>query len=429
MAKRSGPPYRRIVVTFWNDPDVKRVLSLEEKAFLMYLFSNEHCHPCGLYRLSPILVIDELGISEDRMRELLEGPIEPFATYDWRTEEVFVHNMAEHQIDGGLHLKTDNRISWFVRQLETIHSQVLLRAFRDRYSDWSLPWDELIETDNPSTPENPRGSGTMKGVRRGSEGGPNPLTEPGTEGFRRNVDDSEDPDKMAENQEPAWLSHDEGGSKGVGKPEPEQEQGPEPEQEQNGLSNQSVKPTNSAAETEPGESSLTLAESGEPTEEDSEPPGPDEDMSWTNAELRDLADRVLGLDQLDGLERQANSRILAQWIYTDGRSKPEVAAAIEGAAAMRDADAIGWESAGPGDPMSLKALNGPKTLADQGDGQAERPLYDVAVEWARTHGPPATEGLPEVDIDRAPKRADDSAEATKRKLRKQYEDLKRAEAP
>ncbi|MEM7416772.1 MAG: hypothetical protein AAF389_14800 [Gemmatimonadota bacterium] len=103
-------------------------------------------------------------------------------------------------------------------------------------------------------------------------------------------------------------------------------------------------------------------------------------------ELLDLADRVLGLNRLSGLEKQANRRILGLWLYSgDLKRDPfEIMLAIEGAAEMRDLDRIGWDSAKPGTPMTLKALNGPMTLADQGDGKAQRDLYAVAVEFARS---------------------------------------------
>ena len=152
--KRKGAPYRRTVITFWNDPLVKgdgdKVpgLSLEEKAVLLYLFTNEHSHPCGVYRLPPAYVLEELGVDRRRLRDLLAGPLKPFASYDWQTMEVFVHTMARHQIDGGLFGK-DNRIAWVMNQLSLIHSEPMLRAFRHRYAEWGLDFSTILPNDDP----------------------------------------------------------------------------------------------------------------------------------------------------------------------------------------------------------------------------------------------------------------------------------------
>jgi hypothetical protein len=56
--------------------------------------------------------------------------------------------------------------------------------------------------------------------------------------------------------------------------------------------------------------------------------------------------------------------------------------AIKGAADMRDRDLVGWDSAKPGAPMGLKALQGAMTLDHTGDG-APRYLYDVARDHQR----------------------------------------------
>jgi hypothetical protein len=116
----------------------------------------------------------------------------------------------------------------------------------------------------------------------------------------------------------------------------------------------------------------------------------DERPAILHGELLELANKRLGLGRLPYPDQAANKRILNDWYYSSAPKDPvEVACAIEGAADMRDRDLIGWESAKPGTPMTLKALNGPMTLADQGDGKAVRMLYDVAVEhWRKRESMP-----------------------------------------
>lgn len=149
--KRTGAPYRRIVLTFWTDPDVHGVLSDKEKLLAAYLFTNQHSHPCGVYRIPPIVVMDELGFTRDEFLGMVDGPLATFVTYDRRTSEVFVHAMAEHQIDGnGLHGK-DRRIQWVTTQLQLVHSPDLLHRFYARYGDWNLPWNVIFPDDDPDS--------------------------------------------------------------------------------------------------------------------------------------------------------------------------------------------------------------------------------------------------------------------------------------
>ena len=150
--RRRGAPYRRIVISLWNDPEVKGNhaelggLELDEKAVLVYLITNEHSHPCGLYRLLPAYVKEELGLNRRKMRSYLSGPLAPFATYDWETFEVFVHNMAKHQFDGGLHGQ-DKRLPWVMNQLLLVQSEVLKGAFRSRYPDWAFDYSTFPPED------------------------------------------------------------------------------------------------------------------------------------------------------------------------------------------------------------------------------------------------------------------------------------------
>ena len=150
--RRKGAPYRRLVISFWNDPEVRGNraevdgLKLEEKAVLVYLITNEHSHPCGLYRLLPAYVKEELGINRRKMRALFSGPLAPFASYDWETLEVFVHNMAKHQFDGGLRGQ-DKRIPWVMNHLLVVQSEALKAAFRSRYPDWGFDYDTFPPED------------------------------------------------------------------------------------------------------------------------------------------------------------------------------------------------------------------------------------------------------------------------------------------
>lgn len=390
MARRSGPPYRRIVVTFWNDPDVKRVLSLEEKAFLAYLFSNEHSHPCGVYRLTPIHVLDELGIDQEQMKELLEGPVAPFATYDWRTDEIFVHNMAEHQIDGGLHGK-DNRIRWVVNQLETIHSKGLRRAFRDRYRDWNLPWAELVGADAPPTPENPHSRATKQGASQGASEGPSQAPSDGPES------PSDEPESEGSERRPATEPRSKGLTKGLGKPDPD----PDPE---GGIQ----PPAYSSGDTL-GEDLEESAEAGRQEDESNEEelahhPALSEQW-WPDLHRAVVETWHQGAERIEihghsvgmGLEYTLANEIfhelddpeLVRWLIVEAPT------------------AMGWTD----EPRSLKWIRtGPKTGGN---------LEQATAEYHRRHSGRNGSETPDVDVGRAPKRKPDPSELqteAKRKL-------------
>lgn len=156
--------YRRMVPTFWTDPDVKRPLTRDQKCFLIYLFTNPHAHPVGIYHLPLLYVTDELGFTPDEALEMFAGACARFATYDQETEEVFVHAMAEHQIDGGLHGQ-DKRIPWVTKQLATVRSKKLLGGFRRRYAHWNIEWDQLPRV----TPPTPGGNGSTTPQTKGHD--------------------------------------------------------------------------------------------------------------------------------------------------------------------------------------------------------------------------------------------------------------------
>ena len=127
----------------------------------------------------------------------------------------------------------------------------------------------------------------------------------------------------------------------------------------------------------------------------SPPPEQPPTRDLTVSGLEELAATRLGLGILPPLDLRTNASILKTWAYGSGRSLEEIEAAIEGLADMvvkRRAEVTDWLP--PGKPITLKALNNTNTLYDQGDGKAQRPLWDVAVECYRAQGIPAGHRAP-----------------------------------
>jgi len=125
------------------------------------------------------------------------------------------------------------------------------------------------------------------------------------------------------------------------------------------------------------------------------PPEQPPPKTLTVSELEELAAERLGLRILPKTDLATNHRLLKEWAYGSGRDLEEIEAAILGLADMvakHRPEVSDWLH--PGVPITLKALQHTNTLYDQGDGKAQRPLWDVAVEHFRSghRAPPAKRG-------------------------------------
>lgn len=90
--------YRSLQVGFWQDNFVIE-LPLEEKSFYIYLLSNLRTNQCGIYNFSLTLSEVELGLSKERIRELIckftdYGKI----IYDEKTEEIMILNWYKYNV-------------------------------------------------------------------------------------------------------------------------------------------------------------------------------------------------------------------------------------------------------------------------------------------------------------------------------------------
>jgi hypothetical protein len=129
--------YRRVVPSFWTDPDVRTPLAPADKLVLLYFVTSPHSTMIGLYNCPLMYASREIGLPETEIRRAIVGVLAPFVTYDEVTEEVFVHAAARHQI--GVELKpSDHRHKAVQKIVQASHSPNLKRAFLERYADWNL---------------------------------------------------------------------------------------------------------------------------------------------------------------------------------------------------------------------------------------------------------------------------------------------------
>lgn len=151
--------YVRLRTGFWSDPDVRRSVTIEQKALLLYYISSPHCNMVGIYWCPYTYVSMETGIPLEDVREWTQGPLARWVTYDEHTEEVFVHKAARHQI--GEELKDgDKRRSVVRRLLASVHSPYLLAMWKETYSGWAddIPGDDPPEDYNPRIEQSPDGA-------------------------------------------------------------------------------------------------------------------------------------------------------------------------------------------------------------------------------------------------------------------------------
>lgn len=139
----SGGDYGRVRHTFWTDPDIKRALSPEQKALLLYYFTSPHRTLIGLYYCPLEYAASETGIPLASVREWTLGTLARFVTYDESTEEVLVHRAGKHQVGDELK-ERDNQRKAIEKALAEAHSPRLIAKFLDLYPHWSLAVEKPV---------------------------------------------------------------------------------------------------------------------------------------------------------------------------------------------------------------------------------------------------------------------------------------------
>lgn len=174
-----GGLYRKIASTFWRSPDIV-ILDKEQIYVLLYFNTCSHANMIGLYYLPLAYAATEAKLEETSIRHWINGVLAPHVSYDERTKEIFVHEMARHQIDQTLKGR-DNRLQYVRNQLLEVQSSWLREAFLTRYYDWPLfpqeqaPWEGASQAPSKGLSKgetvwkNPLGSQKQEQNRTGAE--------------------------------------------------------------------------------------------------------------------------------------------------------------------------------------------------------------------------------------------------------------------
>lgn len=90
--------YRMIQTNFWQDKFTLD-LSFEEKYFYLYLLSNSKTKQCGIYEFSPYMASIELGLSEEKIKELINKLISyNKILFNEENEEIMLLNWHKYNV-------------------------------------------------------------------------------------------------------------------------------------------------------------------------------------------------------------------------------------------------------------------------------------------------------------------------------------------
>lgn len=90
--------YRTISMGFWTDSKVVDDFTAEDKYFYLYLFTNPHTNLCGCYEISIKQIVNEIGYSEDSVRNLIRRFEENHKVirYSRETKEIILLNWHKY---------------------------------------------------------------------------------------------------------------------------------------------------------------------------------------------------------------------------------------------------------------------------------------------------------------------------------------------
>jgi len=140
----------------------------------LYLLSNHHAGPLGIYYLPITLPAHETGLGEEQVRRALTalGKAQ-FAHYDNATETVYIPKMTRFQVlDGHERMQpADNRMKAIRRAYLEAHESPFLGDFFDRYGEiFELPARRGGPDDGPCKPLRTSSGGPSEPLPSPSEG-------------------------------------------------------------------------------------------------------------------------------------------------------------------------------------------------------------------------------------------------------------------
>lgn len=90
--------YRNVQISFWTDSKIDNDFTPDDRYFLLYLFTNPHTNLCGCYEISTRQMGYETGLTNDKVKNLLERitNIHRVALYDRESREILILNWHKY---------------------------------------------------------------------------------------------------------------------------------------------------------------------------------------------------------------------------------------------------------------------------------------------------------------------------------------------
>lgn len=90
--------YRKISMSFWEDPKIVDDFTPEDRYFYLYLFTNPHTNLCGCYEISLTQMANETGYNKDSVERLIRRfvDIHKIIQYSSNTKEILLLNWHKY---------------------------------------------------------------------------------------------------------------------------------------------------------------------------------------------------------------------------------------------------------------------------------------------------------------------------------------------
>src|SRR6185369_12954684 len=184
--------YATITPKIWTGSTGRYLRGIKDAQIVQsYILSSPHANMYGVYYCPINSITHDTGLSQKDatygmgiltgeveapskpLRSPFEGGVEPFCTYDWVEEVIFIHNMAREQI--GKELKaSDNRVKSVKKFFYKLENSFIKQLFYERYKNSYYLSDYELSTEAPSKPlwspfEAPSKPGTGSGTGSSKE--------------------------------------------------------------------------------------------------------------------------------------------------------------------------------------------------------------------------------------------------------------------
>ncbi|HMB57820.1 MAG TPA: hypothetical protein VKM35_11515 [Arenimonas sp.] len=151
--------FSKVSPQFWTGTTGKNLRGhAEAQIVALYLMTSPHSTMTGVFTVPILYIAHETGLSAEGASKGLTRCIdEAFCTYDQRSETVFVHAMAGHQV--GTELKSgDKRLIGVRKQYDHMPDDAIKAAFFRRYGDaygLSGPLNDIAKESPSQAPSKP----------------------------------------------------------------------------------------------------------------------------------------------------------------------------------------------------------------------------------------------------------------------------------